>query len=142
MSDRATDIQQIINATLLYARGLDLFDPDEALSAYTDDAYWDATAVGLKRFEGADEIRGFFQADADSMSEQFHIMTNHIVSFDGPDTAHGTNYVLAEGRTKGGASIKAVALNRDEYRREGDTWKISGRAISPLTEPQMEGFEA
>jgi ketosteroid isomerase-like protein len=142
MSDRATDIQQIINATLLYARGLDLFDPDEALSAYTEDAYWDATAVGLKRFEGAEEIRGFFQADADSMAEQFHIMTNHIVEFDGPDSAHGTNYVFSEGSTKNGATIKAIALNRDEYRRVGDTWKISGRAISPLTAPQMEGFEA
>ena len=84
MSDRATDIQQIINATLIYARGLDLFDPQEALSAYTEDAYWDATAVGLKRFEGAEEILGFFEADAGSMAEQFHIMTNHIVEFDGP----------------------------------------------------------
>ena len=142
MTDRATDIQQIINATLLYARGLDLFDPDEALSAYTDDAYWDASAVGLKRFEGREEILGFFKADAASMAEQFHIMTNHIVDFDGPDTAHGTNYVFSEGTTKNGASIKAIALNRDEYRREGGTWKISGRAISPLTAPQMEGFEA
>jgi ketosteroid isomerase-like protein len=142
MSDRATDIQQIINATLLYARGLDLFDPQEALSAYTEDAYWDATAVGLKRFEGSAEILGFFEADAGSMTEQFHIMTNHIVEFDGPDTAHGTNYVFSEGTTKNGATIKAIALNRDEYRRVGDTWKISGRAISPLTTPQMEGFEA
>ncbi|GAA2850599.1 hypothetical protein GCM10010472_04610 [Pseudonocardia halophobica] len=139
---RADDVQQIITATLLYARGLDLFDPDEALSAYTDDAYWDATAVGLKRFEGRDEIHGFFKADAESMAEQCHIMTNHIVEFDGPDSAHGTNYVYAEGKTKSGATIKAIALNRDEYRRVGDTWKISGRAISPLTAPQMEGFDA
>ncbi|MCE0764655.1 nuclear transport factor 2 family protein [Pseudonocardia kujensis] len=139
---RADDVRQIIDATLLYARGLDLFDPDEALSAYTDDAYWDATAVGLKRFEGRDEIHGFFEADAEAMAEQFHIMTNHIVEFDGPDTAHGTNYVFSEGKTKSGASIKAIALNRDEYRRVGDTWKISGRAISPLTTPQMEGFDA
>jgi ketosteroid isomerase-like protein len=142
MTDRATDIQQIVNATLVYARGLDLFDPQQALSAYTEDAYWDATAVGLKRFEGHEEILGFFTADAETMAEQFHIMTNHIVEFDGPDAAHGTNYVFSEGSTRGGASIKAIALNRDEYRRVGDTWKISGRAITPLTTPQMEGFEA
>ena len=142
MSDRATDVQQIINATLVYARGLDLFDPHDALSAYTEDAYWDATAVGLKRFEGHDEILAFFTADAETMAEQFHIMTNHIVEFDGPDTAHGTNYVFSEGSTNNGASIKAIALNRDTYRRVGDTWKISGRAISPLTAVQMEGFEA
>jgi len=142
MSDRAPDIQQIIHATHLYARGLDLFRPQEALSAYTDDAYWDATAVGLKRFEGSAEILGFFEADSASMAEQFHIITNHVIEFDGPDDAHGTNYVFAEGKTKSGASIRAIALNEDVYRRTGDTWKIAGRAISPLTAPEMEGFDA
>src|SRR3954469_9153602 len=142
MSDRASDTQQIIAATHTYARGLDLFDPKEALSAYTDDAYWDATAVGLKRFQGAEEILGFFSSDAESIAEQFHIITNHIVEFDSADSAHGTNYVFSEGVTKSGAAFKAIALNRDEYRRVGDTWKISGRAISPLTTPQMEGFDA
>ena len=142
MSDLASDTQQIIAATHTYARGLALFDPHEALSAYTDDAYWDATAVGLKRFEGAEEILGFFSSDAEAIQEQFHVITNHIVAFDGPDAAHGTNYVFSEGVTKAGAALKAIALNRDEYRRVGDTWKISGRVISPLTTPQMEGFDA
>lgn len=142
MSDRATDIQQIMNATFVYARGLDLFRPEEAMSAYTDDAYWDATAVGLKRFEGREEVLGFFTADAETMAEQYHLITNHVIEFDGPDAAHGTNYVLAEGSTKSGASIKAAALNEDVYRRVGDRWLISGRTISPLTAPQMEGFDA
>lgn len=140
--NRADDVAGIVAATHLYARGLDLFSPKEALSAYTDDAYWDATPVGLKRFEGAEEILGFFQADADAMAEQFHIITNHIVDFDGPDDAHGTNYVFAEGKTRTGASIRAVALNEDEYRRVDGVWKISGRKITPLTAPEMEGFDA
>jgi hypothetical protein len=140
---RADDVQQIIAATHTYALGLDLFDPHLALSAYTDDAYWDATAVGLKRFEGAEEILGFFTGDAEAIAEQFHIITNHIVEFDSAETAHGTNYVFSEGVTKSGAAFKAIALNRDEYRRDGGgTWRISGRAISPLTAPQMEGFDA
>jgi len=142
MTDRAADIQQIMNATYLYARGLDLFRPEEALSAYAEDAYWDATAVGLKRFEGHEEILAFFRSDAEAMAEQYHAITNHVIEFDGPDTAHGTNYVLAEGRTKNGAAIKAAALNEDDYRRVGDRWLISGRRISPLTAPQMEGFDA
>ena len=71
-----------------------------ALSAYTDDAFWDATAVGLERFEGAEEILGFFERDAESIAEQFHIITNHIVEFDDDEHAHGTNYVLSEGVTK------------------------------------------
>jgi hypothetical protein len=50
--------------------------------------------------------------------------------------------VLAEGTTTGGASIRAAALNVDTYRRTADGWKIASRVISPLTAPQMEGFEA
>ena len=83
----ADDRAEIVQGTHLYARGLDRFDPKEALSAYTD-------------------------------------------------------YVLAEGRTTGGASIKAAAFNVDIYRRTADGWKIASRVITPLTTPQMEGFEA
>ena len=50
--------------------------------------------------------------------------------------------VVAEGRTTGGASIRAAALNVDTYRRTADGWKIASRVISPLTAPQMEGFGA
>jgi hypothetical protein len=109
-----TDLEQIVAATHTYALGLDLFDPQIALSAYTDDAYWDATAVGLKRFEGADEILASASPWKKPIAEQFHVITNHLVSFDDEDT----------------------------YRRVDGTWKISGRAISPLTTPQMEGFDA
>jgi hypothetical protein len=76
------------------------------------------------------------------MAEQYHAISNRVIEFDGPDTAHGTNCVLAEGRTKNGAAIKAAAPNEDTYRRVGDRWLISGRQISPLTAPQMEGFDA
>jgi ketosteroid isomerase-like protein len=138
----ADDRAEIVQATHLYARGLDRFDPKEALSAYTDDAVWDATGVGLERYEGRDQVLAFFERDAGSMSEQYHLMTNHIVEFDDDDHAHGTNYVLAEGRTTSGASIKAAAFNVDTYRRTADGWKIASRVITPLTTPEMEGFEA
>ncbi|MDL5157407.1 nuclear transport factor 2 family protein [Actinomycetospora termitidis] len=138
----ANDRAEIVQATYLYARGLDRQDPKEAISAYTDDAVWDASAVGLQRFEGRAEVLAFFERDAASMAEQFHIMTNHVVEFDDADHAHGTNYVFSEGRTTSGASIKAIALNVDTYRRTADGWKIASRVISPLTTPQMEGFEA
>ena len=78
----ADDRAEIVQATYLYARGLDRFDPKEALSAYTDDAVWDATGVGLERYEGRDQVLAFFERDAGSMSEQFHIMTNHVVEFE------------------------------------------------------------
>src|SRR5688572_20044989 len=86
----AADRLEIIEATYRYALGLDIFDPELAVSAYTDDAVWDATAVGLERYEGTDEIRAFFERDRDAIDEQFHILANHIVTFTGPDEATGT----------------------------------------------------
>jgi ketosteroid isomerase-like protein len=140
---RTDDVLEIQRATHLYARGLDRFDPQEALSAFTDDAVWDATPVGLERFEGREAILGFFERDAAAIADQFHIITNHVVDLDdGGETARGTNYVFSEGHTKSGAAFKAIALNEDTYRRTPDGWRIASRRISPLTPPEMEGFDA
>ena len=140
--DKATATSEIIMATHRYARGLDRSDPSEAIAAFTEDAYWDATAVGLERFEGHEQILDFFQRDAAAMAEQYHAITNHLIEFDGPGSAHGTNYVLAEGRTVSGGYIKAAALNEDTYRETPAGWKIAGRTITPLTTPQMDAFDA
>jgi ketosteroid isomerase-like protein len=137
----AADRLEIIEATHTYALGLDVFDPELALSAYTEDAVWDASAVGLERYEGADQIRGFFERDRDAIAEQFHILTNHIVRFTSADEATGTNYVFSEGQMKAGAKFKAAALNEDTYRRTPDGWRIASRVIRPLTTPELEGFE-
>ncbi|GAB88276.1 nuclear transport factor 2 family protein [Gordonia rhizosphera] len=138
---RADDVNDIVKATHTYARGLDLHDPKEAASAFTKDGVWDATAVGLKRFEGEADLIAFFEADAAAVDKQCHIITNHIIDFDDDDRAHGTNYVYAEGEMRNGGAIKAIALNKDVYVRTEDGWKIAERIIEPLTTPQMEGFE-
>lgn len=138
-----TDLLAIQRVTHVYARGLDRFDPQEALSAFTDDAVWDATPVGMERFEGRDAILGFFERDAAAIADQFHIITNHVIDLDDDgQTARGTNYVFSEGHTKSGASFKAIALNEDDYRRTADGWRIAARRISPLTPPEMDGFDA
>ena len=33
-------------------------------------------------------------------------------------------------------------VNVDTHRRTADGWKIASRVITPLTTPEMEGFEA
>ncbi|GAB3319317.1 nuclear transport factor 2 family protein [Geodermatophilus aquaeductus] len=138
---QVADLLDIQRATHVYARGLDRFDPQEAASAFTDDAVWDATAVGLERFEGRAAILGFFERDAAAIADQFHVITNHVVDLDG-DTASGTNYVFSEGHTNSGAAFKAIALNEDTYRRTPEGWRIATRRISALTPPELEGFDA
>lgn len=135
------DELDIVRATHTYALGLDRFEPEVALSAFAEGAVWDATAVGLARFEGLDEIRVFFENDAKAIAKQFHVLTNHIVELIDSDNARGTNYVFSEGETVTGAKFKAIALNEDTYVRTPQGWRIASRVISPLTEPEMEGFE-
>lgn len=142
LDGRAADWADIVTATHTYALGLDSRQPDLALSAFSADAVWDATPVGLARYSGHAEILDFFQRDAAQMADQYHAITNHRIVFDGADAAHGTNYVLAEGHTTSGGAIKAAALNEDTYVRTADGWRISSRVITPLIPPQMEGFEA
>lgn len=138
----AQDELDIIRATHIYALGLDRFDPPLALSAFTDAAVWDATAVGLERYEGSRAILEFFERDAASIEKQFHVLTNHVVEFIDEFHARGTNYVFAEAEMKSGAKIKAIALNEDTYERTDVGWRISSRVISPLTTPEMDGFDA
>ena len=135
------DELDIVRATHTYALGLDTFEPGLALSAFAEGAVWDATAVGLARYEGLEEIREFFENDARSIARQFHILTNHLVDLLDADHAQGTNYVFSEGETVAGAKFKAVALNEDTYVRTSEGWRIATRVISPLTTPEMEGFE-
>lgn len=135
------DQLEIIQATHTYALGLDTFEPEVALSAFAEGAVWDATEVGLERYEGLAQIREFFENDAKAIARQFHVLTNHIVTFVDDDHARGTNYVYSEGETATGATFKAIALNRDTYVRTDDGWRIESRVISPLTTPEMEGFE-
>lgn len=138
--DRASDVRQIIAATHRYALGLDTFTPSCAVTAFTDDAVWDATAVGLNRVEGHDALLEFFRRDAEIVAEQYHLTGNHVVEFDDRDHAHGTNYVLAEAVTKEGGSIRAAVLNHDVYRRTAGDWRIASRTIVPLTTPQVDRF--
>lgn len=142
VASRVQDELDIVRATHTYALGLDRFDPRLALSAFSDDAVWDATSVGLDRFEGSAAILAFFEQDAAAVDKQFHVLTNHRVEFVDDDHARGTNYVYAEAEMKSGARIKAVALNEDTYLRTGGGWRIASRVISPLTTPEMDGFDA
>ena len=138
----AADELDIMRATSVYALGLDRHDPDLGIQAFADDAVWDARPVGLDRFDGREEILAFFRRDAESVDKQFHIMTNHVITFDSADQAHGTCYVYSEAEMKNGAKIKAIALNEDKYVRLDRGWVISERIISQLTTPDLDGFEA
>jgi ketosteroid isomerase-like protein len=134
------DLEDIKAASHRYAIALDKFDIDGVLSQFESDALFDATAFGLSRMEGHDDMREFFEHNASAMSAQMHLFANHVIEFDGPDSAHGTNYLYEDGVANNGARIMCLGRNEDTYVRTPDGWRIATRVITPLVPPQIEGY--
>jgi ketosteroid isomerase-like protein len=139
-ADRLLAIEEIKALSARYALGLDEYDMEKLLTAYSDDVVFDASAFGLGSFTGHAELQGFFQHTFDVMKEQMHLFSNFIVELEGPDAASGTNYLYEDGFTHEGAQITCLCLNRDKYVRENDGWRIAERVIQPLVMPKLEGY--
>ncbi len=139
-AEKLLAIEEIKALSARYALGLDRFDMDSLLEPFAEDAVFDAAAFELGAFRGHAEMRGFFEHNFGVMKEQMHLFSNFIVELDGPDEAHGTNYLYEDGFTNEGARITCLCLNRDRYRRGEDGWRIATRTIEPLVLPSLEGY--
>src|SRR3954447_11176310 len=104
------DLESIKALSAVYARGLDRFNMAEIMCVFTDDAVFDATPVGLEVYEGSAAIQEFFGHNQSVMGDQIHLFSNFVIEFDGPDAAHGTNYLWQDGHTKEGARVHTVAF--------------------------------
>jgi prepilin-type processing-associated H-X9-DG protein len=134
------ELEAIRALTHRYGLALDTFDLDGTVAAFAEDAVFDCTAFGLERLEGHAALRAFFDHNQAAMANQMHLFANHIIELDGPEDAHGTNYLFQDGHTKSGERIQCLGLNRDRYVRTSDGWVISERTITPLVPPQLEGY--
>jgi ketosteroid isomerase-like protein len=139
-SVQLVDLEEIRAVTHRYGIALDKFDIDGTLAQFLPDALFDASAFGLSRMEGHGDMREFFEHNAAAMETQMHLFANHVIEFDGPDLAHGTNYLVEDGIAKNGARITCLGRNEDEYVRTEDGWRIASRVITPLVPPQTEGY--
>jgi SnoaL-like protein len=135
------DLEEIKTLSHRYALGLDRFDIEGILSVFTPDGIFDMSSVGLPRMEGLESMREFFsQRTLQVMASQMHLFGNHVIEFDGPREAHGTNYLFQDGYSKEGQRIQSHILNEDRYVRTTDGWRISRRSLTALVAPQLEGF--
>jgi ketosteroid isomerase-like protein len=108
------DLEEVRAMTHRYGIALDKFDIDGTLAQFLPDAVFDASAFGLTRMENRADMRDFFEHNAAAMASQMHLFANHVIVFDGPDRAHGTNYLLEDGVAKNGARITCLGRNVDE----------------------------
>src|SRR3954470_15983004 len=134
------DRDAIKTLTHRYGLALDRFDVDATVAIWVADGVFDCSAFGLDLLVGHDALHEFFTHNQQVMAEQIHLFANHIIELDGPDAAHGTNYLIQDGYTNDGARIQCLGINEDRYVRTADGWRIQTRAIRPLITPKLEGY--
>src|SRR3954452_24946096 len=69
-AERLLAIEEIKTLSARYGLGLDEYNMEKLLTAYSEDIVFDASAFGLGSFRGHEELRGFFQHTFDVMKEQ------------------------------------------------------------------------
>jgi ketosteroid isomerase-like protein len=138
--EQLLELEALKALTHRYGLALDAFDVGATVEAFTPDAVFDCSAFGLPRLEGHEDLRAFFDHNLQAMANQMHLFANHIIEFDAPDRARGTNYLIQDGYTKDGDRIQCLGLNRDRYVRTSGGWLIAERTITPLVPPQLSGY--
>ncbi|WP_054121654.1 nuclear transport factor 2 family protein [Novosphingobium sp. AAP93] len=113
-------------AVVKYCVAIDkLDDLDFMMSNFTPDAVLDLTGLDLPRFEGHEQIRGFYAQVFADMSHHMHILTNfRVAELDG-DEARIFAYVTGMGRSKAGIEIQVYVYYDLDLRKSDAGWQIS-----------------
>ncbi len=115
-------LQDLLNA---YCTAIDsLTDLDGLMNCFTSDAVFDVTGIGLPRFEGQAEVRGFFEQVFGDMPHHAHYITNFTIDRLEENEAFCRNYAIGNGRSKDRQVIKAYVKYNLHFVRTTDGWKI------------------
>lgn len=117
--------------TYEYALCNDTFRIEPLVELFTPDGVLDFTQAGMRRHEGRDSIRDYFERERKALSHLMHVTTNHLIEIDG-SSARGTVYFLATGVLHDGRENQARGYYDDEYAKTADGWRFRSRVIVPL----------
>ncbi|WP_150302653.1 nuclear transport factor 2 family protein [Pseudomonas saliphila] len=113
-------------AVLRYCEAVDkLSDLDFMTENFTEDAVLDLTGLGLPRFHGHEEIRGFYANVFKDMSHHMHLLSNFQVKKLSGDTADIYAYIVGMGRSVTGIDVQVYVYYDLSLRKVNDTWKIA-----------------
>jgi hypothetical protein len=127
-----SDVQDIVRLTHDYALYNDTFRVDDLAELFVEDAWFDMEPAGLRRYDGREAIRDFFEKEKRALSHVFHLTSNHRVDVSG-DAATGTAYFLAVGVTRrSGVENRVHGYYADTYVRTAAGWRFGSRTSNPL----------
>ena len=118
---RLEAIEAIRRLKIKYAQLCDNnYDPLGLTALFTEDAVWDGG--GLGRYEGHDEIRGFWEVASKSFTFALHYMIGHTIDVDPPFTVALGHWYIWEPATVNGRAVFLAATYNDMYEKVGDDW--------------------
>ena len=118
----------IQNLTAEYCRAIDDRDLEAFLETYTEDCvlrYKD----GAMRIDGKADLRAYYTKRFMDYGLTFHYPHAHVITFDGPDDAHGWLSGHAEMGLSGEGWLAAFRYT-DMYRREVKGWRFKERELA------------
>jgi gamma-hexachlorocyclohexane dehydrochlorinase len=107
---------------------VDRKDLERFSSLWHEDAEY-LIGAGRGDFRGLAEIRRFPEVAGKVWRETYHWTTNHVVEFDGADTAGGTSDCLAMCTHHTGEVSYVSATYLDRYERRDGQWKFARREV-------------
>ena len=133
----------IIELTAKYAYRIDTHQLDLLMELWSDEnPIFDEDDFGLGKAVGKDEIRHHYETDIYGQMENLcHLTTNHVINEIVGSRASGNCHVFAQGDVRAGGTSRATAYYRDQYVHENGVWKFSSRKVTPLTKPEVGGFQ-
>jgi ketosteroid isomerase-like protein len=130
---RIEDRQALQDVLHAYCTAIDtMTDLDGLMECFTEDAVFDATGIGLPRFEGQVAIRGFFAQVFGDMTHHAHYTANFAIDKLENDEAFCRNYAIGNGRAKDGRIIEAYVRYYIHFVRTPSGWKIKSFGEDPL----------
>ncbi len=117
----------------------DDYDVESIVSLFVEDAVWESATFG--KYEGREEIRGFFVNAAKMLPFAVHMVMNPIIEVDG-DSATGIWYLFqACTFAEGEKAVWGSARYDEEYVKVDGAWKFKDlKLTSHFWTPFDEGW--
>jgi 3-phenylpropionate/cinnamic acid dioxygenase small subunit len=134
--ERPADDLAIRNLVARLAHLADMSGPDELdeyVGLFTEDATWgmpDNQRTGRADILDAARERRLSGQQGPGTNSR-HVITTQAVRFDGADSAVSEAYFLFVADTTTTPTIRFIGHYHDLLRREGGTWKLARREITP-----------
>ena len=122
------DRQAIRDLVAEYCRAIDDRDLEAFLAIYTDNCVH-GQQDGALHLVGKAALREYYAARFLQYGVTFHYPHAHVVTFDGPDNAHGWVSGHAEMGLQGEGWLAAFRYT-DEYRRDNGVWRFAKRELA------------